>query len=332
MKNIDTTHLSWKNFEENYLGGPPREVVLPGQTGLRLFVHEDGRAFGMLFPFPLGADMPASPIAAILINEKLMDDKRFVAVSCLPAVSSKEFFYFLLAIADGIQLKGMQFTEAFDDAVSSWKELLRAVPRMSEEMEIGLIGELIILGTLIDEMKGAAVDCWTGPTKDVHDFRLGKVELEVKTTISSTRIHVINGTAQLTPSKGCKLFIISIQLERATVDSGDTLPEIIASVRRKLSSLPGGAHGFNSALTGSGVWTESEAAHYQTYWRLRSNPELVRVDNKCPRITNEILSIGLDKALLGRITDIHYRVNLEGQGTVLDGGKFREILNIKKAL
>src|SRR5262249_42972989 len=142
------------------------------------------------------------------------------------------------AIADGIQLKGLTFADAFEEGVALWRQLLRGLPRMSEDEELGLFGELLTLELLVGKLGPIALDHWTGPTNDKHDFRVRLNEFEVKTTAGASRIHVINGLDQLTPSIKCQLHIISWQMERAGPGSGETLPDRVANVRKALSSKP----------------------------------------------------------------------------------------------
>src|SRR5262249_21561277 len=289
----DGVQLSWQSFEANYLGGPPREVVLPGASKIRLFVASHGSAFGMRVPIKAGWKVPFSPIRSITIREARYGGASTAELCCEPGAGSKEFFYFLLAIADGIQLRGLEFGDAFEEAVIRWRNLLRALPRMQEEEELGLLGELFTLDLLVGRLGPVAVDHWTGPTTDKHDFRVRRSEFEVKTTAGADRIHVINGLGQLEPSRKCELYIISWQLERAGPDSGETLPDRIAAVRRSLKAKPTAVSRFDELLENGTSWRDADAHLYFERWRPRNPARVVPVDLSCPRITSQILSSGL---------------------------------------
>jgi len=318
--------LSWQNFEANYLGGPPREVVLPGSLKLRLFVLAQNGGFGMRVPLKAAEIMPGSPINAVRIREVRAGTAPLVEISCIPGAASKEFFYFLLTVADGLELKGLAFTDAFEQAVKAWKDLLRGPARMSEEEELGLFGELLTLGILVEALGPTAISHWTGPTGDKHDFRVHKNEFEVKTTTGSTRIHVINGLNQLAPSQQCRLYVVSWQVERAGPGSGETLAERIAKVRKVIKSQPGAVSQLNALLEKGTGWRDPDASLYRERWRPRDLARVVLVDEACPRITSAVLESGLPSELTALITDLHYRINLEGRGFAHESPQFDRIL------
>jgi hypothetical protein len=318
--------LTWQNFEAYYLSGPPREVILPGASRLRLFVANQDGAFGMRVPLKARTKIPASPIAAISIRGTRFGGAPAAEIFCVPGAASKEFFYFLLAVADGIQLKGLAFPDAFDDAVKTWRELLRGLARMSEEEELGLFGELLTLQLLVGILGPRAVGHWTGPATDQHDFRIRLNEFEVKTTSGAERIHIINGLHQLTPSLKCRLYIVSWQLERAGADSGETLPERIANVRKAMKSEAGALSRFDELLEKGTRWQDAGAQLYPEHWRPRSSARLILVDRTCPRITSSILASGLLAELATLISDVRYRINLEGHGIPIESDQFKRIV------
>src|SRR5439155_9457885 len=78
--------------------------------------------------------------------------------------------------------------EKLVDRLGAWKELFRGSgPQpLGDEEQLGLYGELLFLEELITRniQPASAVDAWKGPLKDPHDFHLGSVHVEVKTTAS----------------------------------------------------------------------------------------------------------------------------------------------------
>jgi hypothetical protein len=216
-----------------------------------------------------------------------------------------------------MQLKNVSFAEAFEEAVKTWRELLRGLGRMSEEAELGLFGELLTLGLLAGRLGPSAVDHWTGPTHDPHDFRVRRNELEVKTTARSSRIHIINGLGQLTPSMDCRLYVVSWQLERAGPAAGETLAERIADVRNALRPQAGAIDRFDQLLLDGTTWRDEDARLFPIRWRARNDPRLVSVDADCPRITADVLSPGLPGPLAALISDVQYDINFEGRGVPL---------------
>lgn len=85
-------------------------------------------------------------------------------------------------------------------AVDEWKDLLRAGAGLSDEVAIGLIGELDILVKLAAKDPMAAWDSWTGHLGHVHDFTAVAAELEVKaTSVRDSGGVQIHGLDQLDP-------------------------------------------------------------------------------------------------------------------------------------
>lgn len=321
--------LTWQNFEANYLDGPPREVILPGSSKLRLFVASDGATFGLRVPLEQTHSVPMSPIAAVSLRETRSAGRRIAELSCLPRSASKEFFYFLLAIVDGIQLKGLAFVDALDAAVAAWRDLLRSLPRMTEEAELGMLGEMLTLRLFIERMGPRAIEHWTGPKRDRHDFRVRQNEFEVKTTRSDSRIHMIHGIGQLLPSQRCRLFVVSWQVERAGGDSGETLPEAIATTRTSLGGDAGARSRFDELLKAT-TWREEDASMYQERWRPRNAAHAIPVTESFPRITNEVLAAGIAKTTIALISDVQYRVNVEGLGFPVHSKKFAKLVARRK--
>jgi hypothetical protein len=322
----EAVQLSWQSFEQSYVRGPPREVVLPGEARLRLFVADAGTTFGLRVGLGANQALPSSPLGSVQIREVMLGGEATAEIRCVPGAVSKEFFYFLLAVADGMQLKGLSLPDAFDEAVRSWRGLLQGVSRMSDEQELGLFGELLTLALLVRRLGAAAIGCWTGPSKDPHDFRVRRNEFEVKTTASVNRVHVIHGMGQLVPSQKNRLYICSWQLERTGPGSGDTLSERIALTRTSLRANAGSLSRFEELLRKGTGWRDADAALYPVRWRPRTSPTLVAVNTACPRITIGVLSPRVSPALAARISDVSYRVNLDGLGVALQSKTFERIL------
>lgn len=210
------------------------------------------------------------------------------------------------AVYQGMSL-GKTFHNAVNSAVDSFKELLAASLRMSEEQVAGLFGELLLLDHLMDELGvAAALNSWLGPSGEEHDFGLENLDLEVKTTLSERRNHVINGMNQLLPRQDRTLWLVSIQLTRAGSGRGRSLDDVCRSL---LSRARGHAHTLRRILLDYG-WREEDTGMYPTRFTHRSVPRAYLVDQSFPaltepRITRDVPSIEL-------ITNVNYRVDVAG--------------------
>ena len=92
------------------------------------------------------------------------------------------------------------------------------VPKNSSvqtERLVGLIGELLLLDELLN-IEPSATDLWRGPLGDRHDFRVGALAAEVKTTsrVANRVLHVTSIDQLLEPADG-ELRIVRYTLEEA---------------------------------------------------------------------------------------------------------------------
>ena len=172
-----------------------------------------------------------------------------------------EAYSLLQAVTDQLQ-QGDDLERALHVALDAFRGLLARAPRLSEDQEIGLFGELVALDRLIDGVgETKALAAWLGPRAEEHDFVLGEADVEVKTTRSERRIHVIHGLGQLTPTPGRPLHLMSVQVTGAgAAGNGETLPELIERIRRRLRS---GRTDFDDRLTDCG-WEDAQADRLYT--------------------------------------------------------------------
>ncbi|WP_208591882.1 PD-(D/E)XK motif protein [Gracilibacillus suaedae] len=105
---------------------------------------------------------------------------------------------------------------------------------LSQEAQQGLYGELWVLRELLQNNHNSnIIDTWIGPENEANDFQKSGVALEVKTLTTKKHYKVsINNEKQLNDNGLRALFLVTVVLRK--IDSGETLPEIITSIRRKL--------------------------------------------------------------------------------------------------
>ncbi|WP_166844727.1 PD-(D/E)XK motif protein [Isoptericola sp. BMS4] len=200
--------------------------------------------------------------------------------------------------------KGSSFAAATNAAMSDLRSLLALRRRLSEEQQLGLLGELMVLEALLDGA-GAddALDWWLGPLAEQHDFALPAVDLEVKTTLSERRKHMISGTEQLRPNPARPLWLLSIQLTRAGGGTGRSLAGMVVDLRGRLS----GDARFGAALADLG-WADEDAELYDQKYLQRSTPRAYAVDDDFPAVTTERLrAVVPNHDLVG---DLTYRVDV----------------------
>jgi hypothetical protein len=320
-----TRHLAWENFERLIERGVPAMHRVAGSPAIFMFVDERGRRIGLRSPYEAATQLPPSPVNAITVSVVTVERQRLMEVSTTETKLYPEFYSFAVSLADRIQLQNQPAITALESSLVNWNQLFQAVRLLSVESQLGLIGELWVLEGLIRRGGPDALEAWTGPVGEPHDFRITSTEFEVKTTISATRSHMINGEDQLVPSPNHKLYLLSIQVEPAGM-GGHSLPDMVKGVLGLLADHPLAIERVGRALLRLG-YDEHDGALYGDRWQLRNRPRLIAVDDSCPRLTGESLE-ALDPQNSNRISELHYRVNLEGLGYTDDTEYFQAALPI----
>ena len=309
-------HMTWDNFRETHVSPgvpalhPVRHAASPE---IEFFVDADASRLGLRTIAPPGKVDVTSPLATVEVGLRTSGGSKYVEIATRTVALYQQFYALMVDVADRIQLSGRPPAAAVMEALHDWNELLREASVLSIEAQTGLFGELWFLERLHRADPATAADAWVGPLGEPHDFRRRESEFEVKTTRSPERVHVISGLRQLEPSAGRSLYLLSLQVEPAGAQSGESLPDRVNSVRKLLSSHSEQSTRFETLLRRTG-YRDGDAGHYRTRLRLRSYPLLVPVDDDCPRLVPEHVRKALGVALASHITDVRYRVHVAGFG------------------
>lgn len=149
------------------------------------------------------------------------------------------------------------------ERLSTWKELFRdGGPRpLSEAEQLGLVGELLFVERLLMDgaNRGAVVNGWRGPLFDSHDFRFGKLHVEVKATGGGVPyLARIANLQQLDPAGLDALHLWHWRLMIGA--EGPTLPGLVHHVRTLLADDP--ARSVFDALLLKARYFSDHAEHY----------------------------------------------------------------------
>ncbi len=188
--------------------------------------------------------------------------------------------------------------------IRAWQEFMRKGSNLlSAENEVGLFGELTLLGKMIGAgvSPDTAVNAWVGPTADgLRDFALGFGAIEVKTTLASKGFIAKIGSLEQLDDTNCKpIFMGAIRL--ALAEGGQTLPEKVAEISQLLKSVPFTITDFEDRLVAASYLT-AHAPQYHRRFSLREI-SLLEVDKDFPCMTHGNVKPGV---VSGR-----YEVNLE---------------------
>lgn len=305
--NTDARHLDLDRLQE-YLDADVRAAVpITGTPDARLVVDPDNHRISVRVA--VGQDTTITPTAyrRIATRSVIAEGRRWAECSVEGFDIALEAYPVLCAVVDRIQNEGLEFDEAVTDAVSSFRQVLQLVGQLTEQEEVGLIGELLVLRHLLSVRGDTALASWRGFAGEEHDFDLGGQDLEVKTTTSERRRHWISTLAQLEPTPGRALWFLSIQITRASSESdGFGIGDLINSIRNELSQAPL-VRTYEDAIRTLG-WDDELEASYTRRFRLRSRARAFVVDEEFPTLTAAALRrAGLRLSAFPRVT---YQIDL----------------------
>lgn len=123
---------------------------------------------------------------------------------------------------------------AFVDRIVAWKRFMHEMrpTGLSDTEEVGLLGELVVLNTLLDTLPSVqTIQSWMGPEDGVQDFVWGQSAIEVKTTLGTKDIVHISSLDQLDPSPLDRLRLIRVRARPGS--DGKTLPQWIDIVAER---------------------------------------------------------------------------------------------------
>ncbi len=283
-------------------------VEKPSATRILLFgLADDAQARSIDVPQATGIEVRALPAAGEAgwgFAEVRLVDARYVEVFTSLADDLVEHV--------GRAVDGRAAIERLADRLRRWEAFLKVVDPdgLGQERRAGLYGELHVLrGHLLLINKEMAVTTWVGPEGAHQDFQGSAWALEVKTSRTKQPVSVrISGERQLDDLGLRFLGLAHIGLEQRR-NSGETLPEIIASVRAMLADTAV-AESFEAQLLSAGYLAIHEPRYINDGYVVRFD-ELFEVRDGFPRIT--------ERDLVDGVGDVAYSVAVSALGDFRTG-------------
>ena len=190
------------------------------------------------------------------------------------------------------------------DQIQRWQRFLsRSAPEgLSRSQQVGLYGELRALIHVIAPAVGTAdaIAAWTGPSGTSQDFQLHGSALEVKTTTAKQPQHVRITSERQLDSTGIEALYLSHFSLDDRAGSGETLPDLVASVR-DLASDSNATDALEERLFNSG-YIDQHAHRYDEIGYTPRRSRVFRVTTDFPRIVEKHLGAG--------VGDVHYSIEL----------------------
>lgn len=266
-----------------------------------------GQKISLLTPHT-GIIQNTSELRRVSTGLETLNDREWARITIDARNMYTEAYGLMLSVVQAMR-GGATFAAATSAAMTNMKALLAAKPRISEEKQVGLVGELLLFRALLNASdEYSVIDWWLGPLAEERDYAFPAFDAEVKTTLGELRMHVINGASQLEPSPGRPLWLVSIQITRAGGDpNGFTLPGLIQETRERLTTT---RERFVAYLA-SENWEDDDAAMYPTAYILRTTPAAYLVDDDFPAVTRSRLhSVVPHSDLVSAVT---YRVDVSSR-------------------
>jgi len=305
-------HLNRQGLEEYLAAGAPATLKIAGNPTVHLVVDPVLSRLSLRTPQAKNKLPDVSAYKNFASDIVHWEAQQWCQLSISgPAI--RDAFPVLYAIADRMQIEGADFARATNAALEAFRELLSGIGRLSDEQEVGLFGELLVLEHLLHNLpKGTVLAGWRGTDAEEHDFDIGQVDVEVKTTTSEARQHWITSASQLMPTLNRDLWLVSIQVTGAGA-AGRSLGDLVSSISASLRDEPL-QQAFGAKLRRAGLDAGS-VGHYTRKMRLRSAPAIFRVDANFPTLTpGALATLGLQD----RIIQLRYLIDLSNAAPPAD--------------
>jgi Putative PD-(D/E)XK family member, (DUF4420) len=155
----------------------------------------------------------------------------FVDLVCLKPHLHELFSILVSEVLDVLKKDHSRPDQVCRQVLDRWRELLEHEPGGTVGIEklVGLFGELWFLREMVKRNPNA-VRYWAGPRGARHDFSIGSLAVEVKSTLSRRgRFIEIHGHDQLEPPENGDLYLGVLKLEQESL-TGESLPELVESI------------------------------------------------------------------------------------------------------
>jgi len=180
------------------------------------------------------------------------------------------------------------------NVVLKWKKLFDKVnfQGLSDEVQKGLLGELLTLNTLIHEKHpiDSLLESWTGPDFESRDFLIKDIGFEVKFTSAKKPTINISSERQLDNQNLSKLYLILYAAEKVN-DKGFSLTSLIEEIRLNIKSNQVSLNSFNEILIKIG-YLDSDSENYSNLYKLK-NRFIFNVNDDFPKIIASELKTGI---------------------------------------
>lgn len=325
---MTTETLAWQTLEKYLSSGTPCVLSMGGSRGVRLGFDPTSSRLYVRLPSEKD-EMPSIGVFAEMSVERREEGGRPVLeIATASERYFREFHRLAGLLTEDFEGASQTATSAFSSAVRRWQDFISNKSVLTEDQQLGLLGELLLLTALFRKHGSAAVDAWIGTDQNGplrHDFRIGATDIEVKATKGSVRRHFIHGLEQLVPALGHDLYVLSLRLEDAGMIAGVSLVDLVRELRMACDKNSRHRYAFEAKLA-SRQYDDNDAHLYRKRVVLADQPRLIPVNDSMPRITTATIKQSIGADLASRIDEVAYRLNLEGMGEAEGSPAYEAVL------
>jgi len=306
-RQIDEFRAAWEALTKTPEVDGWRSIPITSPRGcvLRAGARKPGNEEAVLAHFP-GASLPAAerlPEGQGFSVERVDlqgDGATWVALSRKATGGSDLFGAMACDVAGALheerEADSQRLLKIFLGRVRAWQEFMRKGSQpLAAESEVGLVGELTALASIIEAGVSAdvAADAWIGPLGGLRDFEIGTGGIEVKSTLSSVGFPArIGSLEQLDDTVRQPLFVAGVRLRQAA--AGLSLPDYVEQLRDIVRGDAEAERALSERLLSAGYFD----GHAEQYSRrfLQVDARVVEVVEGFPRLTFGRVPHGVTRA------------------------------------
>ncbi|RYF45774.1 MAG: PD-(D/E)XK motif protein, partial [Comamonadaceae bacterium] len=185
---------------------------------------------------PAGRHSTMPDLRGLRVRHRVLGSAGDFVDVCASACHQRMFSPLCEQIIDAVSIEQRRPWDAVFSTLRDWQTAWKAAaPAMEKSVQVGLYGELLVLErVMIPALGPRAVDHWSGPDQERHDFVGHGIHMEVKTTRRRRHEHEISRADQLSVPASRRLLLLSILLEESTQGTyslADRIDAVLDQVR-----------------------------------------------------------------------------------------------------
>lgn len=264
-------------------------IFVDGNETSLLSAMDQAGQLHLMIPVDHGpAGAPPSDLNGLKVRHRHLDKGAVLDLSAPPS-HEQVFTPFCSEIVDAVVRQCREPWNAVAATIRAWQSAWKpARQSMDKIVQVGLFGELLVLRSLMIPTLGpAAVDQWSGPDSERHDFVGGQLHIEVKATRKSRPEHEISRLDQLRTPAGCRLLFVSVRLEESA--GGDE--SLATQVDAIIDLLRGDAAALDLFMTKMADvgWSEEVRTSGELLRFFLRGAEVYAVDDDFPRLPDDFV-------------------------------------------